>query len=115
MPVEHYSFGRIVVDGKTYTSDVIVSRDKVILEKWWRKEGHLVQLEDIDEILKQNPDVVIFGTGKYGVMKVSKEVIDELKRRNVEVIMDITEKAVKIFNEMIDKGKNVVLAAHLTC
>jgi len=114
MLVEHYTFGRIVIDGKTYASDVIITKNK-ILEKWWRKEGHLVQLEDINEILKQNPEIVIFGTGKYGAMKVSKEVINELKRRNIEVVIDITEKAVKIFNEMVNKGKNAVLAAHLTC
>ena len=111
MPVEHYSFGRIIIDGKTYTSDVIVGNE---ITKWWRKEGHVVQLEDIHEILKQNPEVVIFGTGKYGVMKVSEEVINELKSRNIEVIIEKTEKAVKVFNEMIGK-KNVVFAVHLTC
>lgn len=114
MLVEHYTFGKIVINGKTYTSDVIISKNK-ILEKWWRREGHLVQLDDIYEILKQNPEIVIFGTGKYGAMKVSEEVINELKRRNIEVIIDITEKAVKIFNEMVNKGKDAVLAAHLTC
>ena len=45
MPVEHYSFGRITIDGKTYTSDVIVIKGEV--RSWWRKEGHRVALDDI--------------------------------------------------------------------
>jgi hypothetical protein len=114
MLVEYYNFGKIIINGKTYTSDVVVSREW-IFESWWRKEGHAVHLEDIKKILEKNPEIVIFGTGKYGMVKVSKEVVNELKKRNIELVVDITEKAAKIYNEMIKKGKNAVLAAHLTC
>ncbi len=114
MMVEDYGFGRIVIGGKTYTRDVIVGRDW-IRPDWWRKEGHAVHLEDIREILERNPEVVVFGTGAYGVMKVRDEVIEELKRRGIEVVCEPTAKAVEIYNELLKKGKNVVLAAHLTC
>ncbi len=114
MLVEEYSFGRIVINGKTYNRDVIVSRDW-IKPNWWRKEGHSVCLEDIREIMDRNPEVVVFGTGAYGVMKVREEVVEELKRRGIEVICEPTSKAVEIYNELLRKGKNVVLAAHLTC
>ncbi len=114
MFVDDYSFGRIVINGKTYRNDVIVSRDW-IKSNWWRKEGHAVCLEDIKEILEKKPEVVVFGTGAYGVVKVKKEVIDELKRRGIEVICEPTAKAVEIYNKLLKEGKNVVLAAHLTC
>ncbi len=114
MFVEDYSFGRIVINGKTYRNDVIVSRDW-INSNWWRKEGHAVCLEDIKEILERKPEVVVFGTGAYGVVKVRKEVIDELKNRGIEVICEPTAKAVEIYNKLLKEGKNVVLAAHLTC
>ncbi len=114
MIVNDYSFGRIVIEGKTYTRDVIVSRDW-IKPNWWRKEGHSVCLEDIKEILDRNPEVVVFGTGAYGAVKVRDEVIEELKRRGVRVICEPTAKAVEIYNRLLREGKNVVLAAHLTC
>ncbi len=114
MLVEEYSFGRIVINGKTYNRDVIVSKDW-IKPNWWRKEGHSVCLEDVKEIIEKNPEVVVFGTGAYGVVKVRKEVVEELKRRGIEVICEPTSKAVEIYNELLRKGKNVVLAAHLTC
>ncbi len=114
MIVEDYGFGRIVINGKTYTRDVIVGRDW-IKSDWWRREGHAVHLEDIGEILERNPEVVVFGTGAYGVMKVKKEVLDELKSRGIEVICAPSAKAVEKFNELIREGKDAVLAIHLTC
>ena len=110
--IEHYAFGKIVVDGKTYTSDVIVFKDRV-KDNWWRKEGHRVCLEDIEDILVAKPEVVIFGTGAYGRVVVEKEVIEKLKQIGAEVIVEETAKAVEKFNKL--QGKNVVLAAHLTC
>lgn len=35
--INSYDFGRIVVDGKAYTSDVIIFPDRVN-SYWWRKE-----------------------------------------------------------------------------
>ncbi len=114
MFVDEYSFGRIVINGKTYTNDVIVSRDW-IKPNWWRKEGHAVHLEDVKEIMERNPEIVVFGTGAYGIVDVKREVIDEFRRRGIEVICEPTAKAVETYNRLLREGRNVVLAAHLTC
>ncbi len=55
MKIDSYSFGRIVINGKTYTSDVIIYPGRVDAS-WWRKEGHLLQLEDVAEALQAKPD-----------------------------------------------------------
>ena len=39
MNIEDYRFGRVVIDGRAYTSDVIVFPDRV-KDNWWRNEGH---------------------------------------------------------------------------
>ena len=110
--IDDYTFGKIVINGKTYTSDVIVFKDHV-KDNWWRKEGHRVCLEDIEDILNVKPEVVIFGTGAYGRVVVDDEVAKKLKQIGAEVIIEETAKAVEKFNKL--QGKNVVLAAHLTC
>lgn len=40
--MEKYEFGRIVIDGKTYTDDIRIIDGKV-LPKWWKTEGHFLE------------------------------------------------------------------------
>ncbi len=114
MKIKSYEFGRIEIDGKVYTSDVIIYDDHVN-SSWWRKEGHYLQVEDIEEILNTKPDVIILGTGKYGTMKVSNDVIKELESRSIEFVYANTDKACKRHNEMVSGEKRVITALHLTC
>ena len=64
MKVEHYSFGKITIDGQTYTSDVIIYPERVD-SSWWRKQGHNLQIEDMAGVIKAEPGVVIIGTGLF--------------------------------------------------
>ena len=50
MKIKSYEFGRIEIDGNVYTRDVIIYGNR-INSSWWRKEGHYLQVEDIEEIL----------------------------------------------------------------
>ncbi|MBI5043219.1 MAG: hypothetical protein HZC10_05190 [Nitrospirae bacterium] len=69
MQITHYSFGKIDIDGKTYTSDVIIYPDKVDAS-WWRKEGHYLQIEGMPDALKnEKPEIIIIGTGYYDAME----------------------------------------------
>jgi len=115
MHVDSYSFGRIVINGREFKNDVIVSQEEVINPRWWRKEGHNVHPEDIGEIVSANPEIVVFGTGASGIMRVSEEVLKGLKERGIDVIQQLTKDAVKTFNQMVKEGRKVILAAHLTC
>lgn len=112
MVIEHYSFGRIVIDGRTYTSDVIVFPDRV-LSHWWRKEGHLLQAEDLTEVIQAKPEILIIGKGDSGVMEVPGTVIIELRERGIDVIAATTPEAVRIYNQT--EGKRKIAALHLTC
>jgi hypothetical protein len=112
--VKSYEFGRIEINSTVYTSDVIIY-DDYVKSSWWRKEGHYLQIEDIEEILNVKPDVIIIGTGKFDTMKVSSEVKKELKSRGVEAVCANTDEACKRHNEISGRGKKVVTALHLTC
>ncbi len=114
MKIKSYEFGRIEIDGKVYTSDVIIYDDHVN-SSWWRKEGHYLQTEDIEEVLSAKPDVIILGTGKFGTMKVSNDVRKELESQVIEFVYANTDEACKRHNEMSGSDKKVVTALHLTC
>jgi len=113
MRIDSYSFGKITVDGKSFSSDVIIYRDRVY-SPWWRKEGHRLGVADLSEVIKAGPEVLIIGTGASGVMKVPEETISALTAEGIEVRVERTPKAVELFNSMA--GKKIVIAAlHLTC
>ena len=112
--IEAYSFGSIKVKGRKYHRDIIVFPDK-IRDNWWRKEGHTLSLEDIPDILEFKPEILVIGTGAMGVMKVPPEVREELEREGIRVVVERTSSAVNTFNRLLEEGKRVVGAFHLTC
>jgi len=113
MVIEHYSFGRITVDGKTYTSDVLIYPGRVDAH-WWRREGHRLQVADLTEVIQAGPQVLVVGTGAYGAMKVPKDTVAYLESKGLEVRVAETDKAVEVFNQL-QKDRVVIAALHLTC
>lgn len=113
MTIEKYSWGKITVDGKTFTSDVIVYPERVD-SSWWRKEGHSLQVADLGGVIDAAPEVVVIGTGALGVMKVPKETVSHLEAKGIKVRVERTSKAIELFNEL-QKEKKAVAALHLTC
>lgn len=113
MNIDSYKFGEIIINGRRFTSDVIIFPEKV-KEGWWRIEGHKIHPEDLEEALAEQPEVLILGTGYYGLVQVPPEIWDLAKKRGVELIVEPTEEACRIYNELSGERK-VVAALHLTC
>jgi len=113
MKIDSYSFGRIVINGKTYTSDVIIYPNRVNAS-WRRKEGHLLQFSDMAEVLQAKPDVLVIGTGYAGVMRIPREIVDRIAAQGIEVKVERTAKAVEVYNDL-QGAKTVIAALHITC
>jgi hypothetical protein len=111
--IEAYRFGRMRINDGTYTTDVLVFPDRVKSD-WWRLEGHKLSVEDLDEVLQAKPEILVVGTGYYGLMKVLPETAAHLQREGIRVIAEKTGDAYHTFNEL-SKAKRVVGAFHLTC
>lgn len=111
--IDSYGFGEIVVDGQRYTSDVIIYPDRVD-SSWWRKEGHRLSIEDLEDIVKAKPETLIVGTGDAGAMNVPEETKDYLEARGIKLVAERSGEACQIYNEMFHSGK-IIAALHLTC
>ena len=111
--IDSYQFGQIVISGRQYTSDVVIFPDSVT-DNWWRKTGHQLCLDDIAEVLTENPEVLVVGTGSSGLVKVLPEVRQVADARGIELIVEATDKACHTCNQLC-RSQKVVAALHLTC
>lgn len=101
------------MDGRLYISDVIIFPDHVN-DHWWRKEGHRLSVEDLVDVWQAGPEMLVVGTGYYGLMKVLDEVREYVAAKSVELIVENTKRACQTFNRLSSE-KKVVAAFHLTC
>jgi len=113
MAIESYTFGRITIEGQAYTSDVLIYPHYVEAH-WWRKEGHRLQPVDLEEVVREKPEVLVVGTGYFSHMKVPPETSDYLQSQGIEVIAQRTQEASQTYNRL-SRGRKVVAALHLTC
>ena len=111
--IDSYHFGEIVIDGKKYSSDVLISPDRVE-DDWWRKTGHELCLEDIAGVITENPEVLVVGTGDSGLMKVLPEVEQAAQARGIKLIVATTDKACNTYNQL-SHSQRVLAAFHITC
>lgn len=114
MKIESYHFGEIVIGGREYKNDVMIYRGQVV--GWWRAEGHHLQLRDLDWLLEQEsqPEIIVLGRGRYGLVTVPDEVVKALEGRGIEVHIQNTREACETYNELVG-SRRVAAALHLTC
>jgi hypothetical protein len=103
----------MVIDGKTFDSDLIIYPDRVD-DHWRRKEGHVLRLEDLANALAANPEVLIIGTGYSDQMKVPDNLRDDLLSKKIELHIADSRRSVDLFNSICAR-KRTVAAFHLTC
>lgn len=113
MRIESFSFGSIIIGGKTYTADVIVYPDRVE-PSWQREEEHRPQIGDFAEIVKAEPDVLIIGTGYAGVLSVPDQIRNYLTSKGITVHVEKTAKAIDLYNTL-HESERVIAALHVTC
>ena len=111
--IESYSFGRILIDGKSYTSDLIIYPDRVE-DDWRRKSGHTLVPEDLERLLQDETGTLVVGTGNAGLMRVPTETLDHLQSAGLEVIVQRTGQACETYNRLAEQGP-VIAALHLSC
>jgi hypothetical protein len=110
--IDHYEFGRILVDGREETRDLIILPGRVV-RNWWRPDGHALVLDDLVEVLDELPAYLVVGTGADGRMRPDPDTVQQLQERGVTVEALPTGEAVRRFGELDPAG--AAAALHLTC
>ena len=110
-------WGKIEIDGNQVFKDVKLFPGGC--RKWnWRETGteHSpgIQYSDVQELLDNGANTVILSRGVLGRLKVSKVLIDKLVSDGITVHILKTNKAVKLYNELL-KTEKVGALVHTTC
>lgn len=114
MHIDGFSFGRIMVDGTAYHTDIKIVGGRLVPD-WRRRSGHRVTVEDVRDILALEPEAVVIGGGSFGLMKTARELRSLLRDRGILLREAGSAKAVGIYNELSAGGKRVGAGFHVGC
>jgi hypothetical protein len=71
-------------------------------------------VDDLEDLIKDQPDVIVAGTGMNGMVKPEKALQKFLSKKEIRFIAAPNEQAIGIFNELTPKVR-VGAGFHLTC
>ncbi len=120
-PIERFEWGRYQIKGQIHSEDGEgAGKDICILNgevlPWEARERHRLKPGMIGLVLGHHVDVLVIGAGVNGRIKVPKKTIARAYRDGIkEVIVEKTQDACAVYNELERLGKRVALLAHGTC
>lgn len=112
-------FGEITIDNKKYGQVLIIGnaifeRDEEKLRNLFNTT-HQIGDWEIERLLKDNPDIVLVGTGQSGALQVKDNFLERMQKAGVEMIAATTPEAIKIYNKKAKQDKRVNALIHTTC
>jgi len=116
MRIEHFSFGSVDIDGRTYAHDVVIvggkvrKRHKELSKRHRATFGHTPL--STDETIPWDCRRLVIGTGAAGLLPVMDDVKAEARRRHVDLVTVPTEEAIEMLATN-PKHTNAIL--HVTC
>ena len=113
--IDAYEFGRMTINRRTYTSDLVILPAGPVHSHWIRKSGHLLIRQDIQALIDAVPDLIIIGTGASGRMQVDPSLVSYLNGIGIKTKIHPSSRAVAVYNAAILTGTTVGACFHLTC
>jgi len=116
--IDGTAYGVIQVDGIMYNFDIAVDTEgfvwkrKIQAETHSKKEAHCISLPEILEIMKDQADYVVIGTGFDNCATLNPAAKEYLVRMEIGFVEIPTRKAISVFNNA--KGA-VAGLFHLGC
>jgi len=116
--IDRTRFGSITIEGEMYEHDVIirlnsdVEKRKKKLSKAIYGTSHIISLDEAKYVYEKGTQRLILGTGQFGNVRLSEGAADYFKRKNCDVELLPTPKAIRAWN---DAEGAVIGLFHVTC
>jgi hypothetical protein len=109
-------FGSIEIDGVTYEHDVVIDRGRVSKRRKGPSKPYRGDLGhtplSVAEDIPWNCKRLVIGGGVHGALPVMDDVVEEAKRRHVELVVLPTAQALA---ELQKAGRSTNAILHVTC
>jgi hypothetical protein len=118
LKIDHTKFGAIAVEGTVFEHDIMIRLDgqvkkrKKKLSKAIYGTSHVISLDEARHVYEKGADLLVVGTGQYGLVELSEEANDYFKRKGCRVELLPTPEAIRAWNEA--EGA-VIGLFHVTC
>ena len=112
------AFGSITIAGQKIEHDVILRLDGSIkkrkkkLSKRIYGTSHTISLDEVKHVYEEGAELLVIGTGQYGLAHLSEEAQSYLGKHNCRTELAATPEAIRIWNKA--KGQAIGLF-HVTC
>ena len=116
--IDRFSFGSIVIDGRSYDRDVFLHADGSVEKRkggFWKFGSHSIKKTEIEKLLQSKPEVLVIGTGTQGKVGLTADADALIKQSKLEVLIVPSRDAMEKFNQITAQGKRVAALIHITC
>jgi hypothetical protein len=116
--ISNSGFGSITIENSKIDHDIIVllsgeiKKRKKKLSKAIYGTSHIISLEEVKYIYQSGSERLIIGTGYQGMVNLSKEAADYLKKKKCKIYLYPTPQAIEKWN---DASGRVIGLFHITC
>lgn len=113
--IQSTAFGSITIAGRTYTSDLLIFPDGRVKDRWRRRQGHELGVDDLLPLVTAAPELIVVGTGTAGRMRPDPNLRPFLDQRGIALIAAPNSRAMTVYNDKLAAGVAVAAGFHLTC
>lgn len=116
--IDSFNFGFIVVDEKQYGHDVVILPDGTVKERTHAKGrlgSHSIARSEIETLAREQPDVILIGTGVQGMARLAHDAEFYLEEPELNLTVLPSPQIVKKYNQHIEDGEKVAALIHVTC
>jgi hypothetical protein len=116
--IDATAFGSITLDGREIENDVILRLDgsvekrKKKLSKKIYGTSHTISLDEAMHVYEKGAELLIIGTGHYGLVGLSDDAKEYLNKCGCRVNLKATPKAIQAWNTA---DKKAIALFHVTC
>ena len=106
--ITDYGPGSISVDGVAFRNAIMISPEAIV-ENWFEDDISSLELEDLEPVLKQKPEILIVGSGTNHRFPPPRLMV-ELAQQGIALGVMSTSAACRTYNVLVSEARNVSAA-----